>query len=259
MLQTAALASTRSEANEIPPLQPSSVSHRTIASNNYKVAFQYFGRVAGGALGTNARVALLPLTNRQQYHATDQQHPSDKQAEDQQHADHGKADQQRQGARQRIARMAFGGQREMHVLKIRVVKSTTYESNDGANSPAGQVPMDTETSANSGAAKALCRLDEIPDGGVAAVDAQLPAGEESLVLFRQGEAVQAFLNICPHAGRRLDYAPGKFLINKGNLICAVHGASFNTVDGLCVAGPCRGEYLRPVMVSVEDEMVYLTT
>ena len=103
----------------------------------------------------------------------------------------------------------------------------------------------------------LCELDEIPDGGVTAVDAVLASGEESLILWRHGEQVRAYFNVCPHAGRRLDYAPGKFLLKNDTLICAVHGASFNCADGLCIAGPCRGEHLREVAVQVRDSAVHL--
>ncbi|HPW13843.1 MAG TPA: Rieske (2Fe-2S) protein, partial [Thermomonas sp.] len=57
----------------------------------------------------------------------------------------------------------------------------------------------------------------------------------------------------PHAGRRLDWAPGKFLRAKdGMLVCAAHGASFELANGVCVAGPCRGESLRAVAVEVRD-------
>ena len=104
----------------------------------------------------------------------------------------------------------------------------------------------------------LCRLDEIPDGGATAVDAMLPDGEESLILLRHGAQVRSYLNVCPHAGRRLDYAPGKFLLKNDTLICAVHGATFNQDDGLCIAGPCRGEHLRAVAVQVTDDAVHLT-
>lgn len=103
----------------------------------------------------------------------------------------------------------------------------------------------------------LCRLDEIPDGGATAVDATLADGEESLILLRHGGQVHGYLNVCPHAGRRLDYAPGKFLLKNDTLICAVHGATFNQGDGLCIAGPCRGEHLRTVAVRVEDGAVHL--
>ena len=97
----------------------------------------------------------------------------------------------------------------------------------------------------------LCRLDDIPDGDTTAVDAVLTDGEKSLILLRRGEQVHGYLNVCPHAGRRLDYAPGKFLLKNDTLICAVHGATFNQADGLCIAGPCRGEHLRQVPVQVE--------
>ncbi|MFC5437346.1 Rieske (2Fe-2S) protein [Rhodanobacter umsongensis] len=116
--------------------------------------------------------------------------------------------------------------------------------------------MDTAPPPES-APPALCRLDEIPDGGATAVDAVLADGAESLILLRHGEQVHAYLNICPHAGRRLDYAPGKFLLKNGTLICAVHGATFNQADGLCIAGPCRGEHLRAVEVRVRHGAVRL--
>ncbi|HEY1588410.1 MAG TPA: Rieske 2Fe-2S domain-containing protein [Rhodanobacter sp.] len=103
----------------------------------------------------------------------------------------------------------------------------------------------------------LCELDEIPDGGATAVDALLPDGAESLILLRRGAGVRGYLNVCPHAGRRLDYAPGKFLLKNDTLICAVHGATFNQIDGLCIAGPCRGEHLHEVPVRVEDGAVHL--
>jgi nitrite reductase/ring-hydroxylating ferredoxin subunit len=69
--------------------------------------------------------------------------------------------------------------------------------------------------------------------------------------------VRAWLNCCPHAGRRVDWAPGRFLLSKaGHLVCAAHGASFDG-DGLCVLGPCRGQSLRAVPVVVRDAQVWL--
>lgn len=105
--------------------------------------------------------------------------------------------------------------------------------------------------------QALCSLDKIPDGGATAVDAVLVDDEESVILLRHGGQVSGYLNICPHAGNRLDYAPGKFLLKNDTLICAVHGATFKRDDGLCVAGPCRGEHLRKVAVRVSDGEVRL--
>ncbi|MEO7052844.1 MAG: Rieske 2Fe-2S domain-containing protein [Rhodanobacter sp.] len=105
--------------------------------------------------------------------------------------------------------------------------------------------------------QALCTLLQIPDGGATAVDAKLVDGEESVILLRRGDQVSGYLNICPHAGNRLDYAPGKFLLKNDTLICAVHGAVFQQTDGLCTGGPCRGQRLRAVPVQVIGEKVCL--
>lgn len=64
-----------------------------------------------------------------------------------------------------------------------------------------------------------------------------------LIVIRSGEVVRVFANRCPHQGRRLDYAPDRFLTKDATLICAAHGAVFGMADGLCRQGPCRGESL----------------
>ena len=104
----------------------------------------------------------------------------------------------------------------------------------------------------------LIGLADIQDGGFAEVEATLDGDAESLILYRDGDRVRAWLNVCPHAGRRLDWAPGKFLKSKeGYLVCASHGASFSLHSGECVAGPCRGAYLRAVDVAVQGGDVVL--
>lgn len=104
----------------------------------------------------------------------------------------------------------------------------------------------------------LTALDRLADGAFAELEADLDGDAESLILYRDGEQVRAWLNVCPHAGRRLDWAPGEFLKSRdGLLVCAVHGASFELQQGQCVAGPCRGQALRPVAVVVRDGGVWL--
>ena len=104
----------------------------------------------------------------------------------------------------------------------------------------------------------LASLESIEDGGFAEAEAEIDGSPESLILHRDGQAVRAWLNVCPHAGRRLDWAPGQFLKSKdGLLVCAVHGASFELQRGECVAGPCRGDSLKPVAVAVDGDAVLL--
>lgn len=101
-------------------------------------------------------------------------------------------------------------------------------------------------------------FEQLADGVPAEAEAVIDGSAESLILLRQGQSVRAWFNLCPHAGRRLDWAPGKFLLSKtGQLVCAAHGATFELQGGQCLAGPCRGQALRAVPVQVRDGMVAL--
>ncbi len=111
----------------------------------------------------------------------------------------------------------------------------------------------TSLNPEAAAVKPLVALDALSDGGLLEIEAEIDGVAESLILHRDGDHVRAWLNICPHAGRRLDWAPGKFLLSKdGLLVCAAHGASFELREGGCVAGPCRGDSLRAVAMHVVD-------
>ncbi|MCG6117427.1 MAG: Rieske 2Fe-2S domain-containing protein [Aquimonas sp.] len=103
----------------------------------------------------------------------------------------------------------------------------------------------------------LCSLEELESRGLLAVEAELDGGPESLLVALAGGQVRAYLNVCPHAGRRLDWAPGKFLREADQVVCAAHGASFLLADGHCTAGPCRGQALRAVKVEVVNGAVRL--
>lgn len=94
----------------------------------------------------------------------------------------------------------------------------------------------------------LVALADIPDGGAREVTATVDGVAESLIIVREGGSARAYINVCPHAGHRLDWSPGHFLFDKDRLVCAVHGACFERMSGRCVAGPCRGDSLRQVEV-----------
>ncbi|PJK08017.1 ferredoxin [Lysobacteraceae bacterium NML120232] len=97
------------------------------------------------------------------------------------------------------------------------------------------------------------RLEQIEDGGFAEVQWQVGGASESVIVHRDGDTARAWLNICPHAGRPLEAAPGHFVKTRdGHLMCAAHGASFELQGGECVAGPCRGQHLVAVPVEVRD-------
>jgi nitrite reductase/ring-hydroxylating ferredoxin subunit len=97
--------------------------------------------------------------------------------------------------------------------------------------------------------KALAALEDVPDGGALAV------GE--MLLTRAGDTVAAFANRCPHAGFALRRADGTLIVQERRyLVCPVHGASFSLQDGACVGGPCNGEGLAPIAVTVRDGVIY---
>ncbi len=87
---------------------------------------------------------------------------------------------------------------------------------------------------------------------------QTDTGLQSVMLMKQQDQFLAYLNSCPHQGRRLDYAPGEFLTgDDGLIICPAHGAEFNPNDGLCVSGPCQGQSLQALHVQVTEETVFV--
>ncbi len=105
------------------------------------------------------------------------------------------------------------------------------------------------------ARRALCRADDIPEGGARGFPAA-PGGLTGLFAVERGGVVRVFVNSCPHLGLPLEPVPDRFLDRKGEMIvCAVHGARFRVEDGLCVSGPCLGEALEVVAAEVVDGVV----
>lgn len=102
------------------------------------------------------------------------------------------------------------------------------------------------------------QLSQLPDGATRSFD--LGEGEWPLrgFLVRVGEAVHAYVNRCPHAGRQLNFMPDRFLTPDGEFIqCIAHGALFEKATGLCIAGPCVDDSLKSVDVKVIDGQVCL--
>jgi nitrite reductase/ring-hydroxylating ferredoxin subunit len=105
--------------------------------------------------------------------------------------------------------------------------------------------------------RALCRVEDIPDGGAKGF-AAAPGGFTGLMAVRQGDAVYVYVNSCPHIGTPLDWTPDRFLSADGrHIICATHGAEFTIADGACIRGPCRGDSLEAVETRIEDGVIYV--
>ncbi|EMQ5443608.1 Rieske (2Fe-2S) protein [Pseudomonas aeruginosa] len=110
----------------------------------------------------------------------------------------------------------------------------------------------------SAAARVLCALEEIPDGGARGL--QLFFGDErlSLVAVRRGGQAWVYRNRCPHFSVPLDFRPGEFCTYRGEvLMCAHHSALFRFEDGLCIDGPCAGAALEGLHCRVEAGLLLL--
>jgi nitrite reductase/ring-hydroxylating ferredoxin subunit len=104
--------------------------------------------------------------------------------------------------------------------------------------------------------RVLCRLDEIPDPGSRGFDFREGDALRSVFVVRTGDTVRAYENACPHTDGPLDWVPDQFLTREKDMIlCATHGALFRIEDGHCLSGPCIGEDLRQLPVSIEGDAV----
>lgn len=102
-----------------------------------------------------------------------------------------------------------------------------------------------------------CALDDIPDGGGRETALQGRDGQLPVMLLREGARVYGYINVCPHQGRMLNFAPNRFMVRDGSVMCSHHGATFRVTNGACLGGPCRGAPLRPVTTVVQDGEVLI--
>jgi nitrite reductase/ring-hydroxylating ferredoxin subunit len=104
----------------------------------------------------------------------------------------------------------------------------------------------------------VCGISEISETHGKELVVETAEGPMDVALFRAGEAVRAYRNVCPHQGRSLSFAPDEFLIGeRGELVCPHHGASFDLLTGDCLSGPCAGAQLTPVAVQLVNGRVLI--
>ena len=108
---------------------------------------------------------------------------------------------------------------------------------------------------------ALCRVSDLDDPGSMGFEVDWGETEVlSLFVVRRDGAVFAYRNRCPHTGAPLEWQPDQFLDYDGSFIqCAMHGALFDISNGRCLRGPCVGDQLESLVVSLRDDTVYLTS
>lgn len=107
--------------------------------------------------------------------------------------------------------------------------------------------------------RVLCRLDDIEDGQAKGFTlGASPGGEgpgaREIFVVREDDRVLGYVNSCPHLGTPLNWQDDVFISDDSGLIlCATHGALFEIADGACVSGPCEGQALEAVPVTVDAQ------
>lgn len=107
--------------------------------------------------------------------------------------------------------------------------------------------------------EALCRVADIEDPGARGFTLPETTGDREIFVVRTGGKVQAYVNSCPHIGTPLEFRPDQFLTrDRTEILCSTHGARFEIASGACIAGPCRGQSLKRVPVTVVEGWIWLS-
>jgi nitrite reductase/ring-hydroxylating ferredoxin subunit len=103
----------------------------------------------------------------------------------------------------------------------------------------------------------VCALAEIADGKSRVI--AFPDGFE-LIVVRTGEAAFGYVNECKHLQVGLNLLDDHACeTNAGTILCQYHYATYRFEDGYCIAGPCQGDALTAVPLSVRAGRVVIAT
>ena len=124
----------------------------------------------------------------------------------------------------------------------------TPGNKDSASSAANLPPKGTR----------LCGCRDIPDPGAKGfVFGEGTRRGEIFIVHKNGKFF-GYVNACPHQGTPLDTFPDNFLGVKARyLICSTHGARFEPESGRCIQGPCQGESLKSVPLTITKEDILI--
>lgn len=100
----------------------------------------------------------------------------------------------------------------------------------------------------------LCLANELGEGEARGF---LPDedGQDRLFVVRHGGELHAWRNACPHVdGAPMAWRRHAYLSpDRQHVMCHAHGARFEPGTGLCVHGPCLGQALQRVPLTIDGE------
>jgi len=104
----------------------------------------------------------------------------------------------------------------------------------------------------------LCKTTDIKDPGSKSFELKIKRKTQAIFVVHKDGEFFAYLNKCPHTGANLEWQEDKFLDLDNALIqCATHDALFIINSGKCIAGPCVGDSLSSLALSIVDGEIHL--
>lgn len=102
----------------------------------------------------------------------------------------------------------------------------------------------------------ICMMEDIPEREARAYET--PNGDTIFITQRDG-MYYAYQNVCPHLQVELEFLENQFLDRDQEYIeYSTHGALFMVETGECISGPCLGQSLEKVEISIHsDGGIYL--
>lgn len=99
----------------------------------------------------------------------------------------------------------------------------------------------------------LAGIDDLPDPGARGFDPS-GLGRDTLFVVRRGREVYAYRDACPHFGDTpMAWRKDAYLSGDGlHVMCHAHGAQFDIASGACVLGPCLGQALTRIEVTLTE-------
>ena len=104
----------------------------------------------------------------------------------------------------------------------------------------------------------LCKTSDIEDPGSKSFEIKINRKTQSIFVVHKDGQFFAYYNNCPHTGASLEWQEDQFLdLDKALIQCATHDALFMIDSGECIAGPCNGDTLTAIPLSIKDDEVCL--
>lgn len=102
----------------------------------------------------------------------------------------------------------------------------------------------------------LCRQDEIAEGAARGFE-QDAAGRDRFFIVRYQNQLYAWRNACPHRGYEgapMAWRRHAYMNRTGtHVVCSGHGALFDPQTGIGLPGPCAGQALEAITITVTPD------